>query len=99
MLCLVECRLETGRTHQVRVHLTELGLPILGDPLYKRRGGRVPGVVAALAPSDRPMLHAWRLRFRHPGSGAAMAFCSAPPEDIEAVSLAAGLELPGEDAS
>lgn len=55
---LVEARLETGRTHQVRIHLTELGHGVLGDPLYGNRGS-----------APRLALHAWRLAFKHPFGG------------------------------
>jgi len=70
---LVECELETGRTHQIRVHLAALGHPVAGDAVY---GRRQPGDPA------RPMLHARRLQFRHPRSGKAMAFESPPPQDF-----------------
>jgi 23S rRNA pseudouridine1911/1915/1917 synthase len=65
-------RLETGRTHQIRVHLAAAGHPILNDPLYGKRDPRVelPGQA----------LHAWRLSFRHPSTGAKMEFEAAPPE-------------------
>lgn len=80
LAALVECRLETGRTHQIRVHLAHLGCPVLGDPVYgtRRRGdgsGRLPRF-------DRQALHAAELRFRHPGSGAEMRFTSELPEDM-----------------
>src|SRR4029077_11758745 len=61
---LVRCDLDTGRTHQIRVHLAALGHPISGDAEY---GGRRPGE------PDRPMLHAWGLRPRHPPTGAGAA--------------------------
>jgi 23S rRNA pseudouridine1911/1915/1917 synthase len=72
---LVRCDLDTGRTHQIRVHLAALGHPIAGDVEY---GGRRPGE------PDRPMLHAWRLRLRHPGTGAEMSFEAPPPPDFQA---------------
>jgi 23S rRNA pseudouridine1911/1915/1917 synthase len=72
---LLRCDLETGRTHQVRVHLAALGHPVAGDPDY----GSKP---AAGAPA-RPMLHAWRLRLRHPRTGEAMSFEAPPPPDFE----------------
>jgi 23S rRNA pseudouridine1911/1915/1917 synthase len=70
---LVRCDLDTGRTHQIRVHVAALGHPIAGDVEY---GGRRPGE------PDRPMLHAWRLRLRHPRTGAEMRFEAAPPADF-----------------
>jgi 23S rRNA pseudouridine1911/1915/1917 synthase len=72
---LLRCDLDTGRTHQIRVHLAALGHPIAGDVEY---GGRRPGE------PDRPMLHAWRLRLRHPGTGAEMSFEAPPPPDFQA---------------
>jgi 23S rRNA pseudouridine1911/1915/1917 synthase len=67
--------LETGRTHQIRVHLAAIGHPILNDPLYGRAEARfeLPGQA----------LHAWRLRFRHPRSGAAMEFEAEPPPEYQ----------------
>lgn len=75
---LVECKLETGRTHQIRVHLAAIGHPVAGDPRY---GGGAPGGGAV----PRPFLHAWRLAFEHPVSGEALSFESPLPEDLEAV--------------
>ena len=72
---LLRCDLDTGRTHQIRVHLAALGHPIAGDSEY---GGRVAGGPA------RPMLHAWRLRLRHPRTREEMSFEVAPPADFEA---------------
>lgn len=77
----VECRLETGRTHQIRVHLSHLGLPLLGDPVYGR--GR-KGVDAAEA-FARQALHARVLGFAHPVTGAALSFESPPPADMAAL--------------
>ena len=70
---LLRCDLDTGRTHQVRVHLAALGHPVAGDAEY---GGREPGVV-------RPLLHAWRLRLRHPRTNEEMRFEAAPPPDFD----------------
>jgi 23S rRNA pseudouridine1911/1915/1917 synthase len=73
---LVECRLETGRTHQIRVHLAAIGHPVLGDPRYGRSGAvKVP----------RPFLHAWRLSFDHPTTGERRSFDSPLPAELEAV--------------
>lgn len=68
---LLRCDLETGRTHQIRVHLAAFGHPIAGDRDYG--GGGVPA---------RPMLHAWRLRLRHPADGREMSFEAPPPADF-----------------
>jgi len=70
-ISLVECRPRTGRTHQIRVHLKHLGCPVLGDPLYGRRGS-----------FSRHMLHAWKLEFRHPVGGRLLAFEAAPPPEF-----------------
>ncbi len=74
---LVECRLETGRTHQVRVHLAAIGHPVVGDSRYG--GGR------QTIPVARPFLHAAELAFDHPTSGARCRFESPLPPDLEAV--------------
>lgn len=73
----LECRLETGRTHQIRVHLSAIGHPVVGDGRY---GGARPGVDC-----PRPFLHAEHLGFAHPGDGAPMAFDSPLPPDLRAV--------------
>ncbi|MDB4995644.1 MAG: Ribosomal large subunit pseudouridine synthase [Myxococcaceae bacterium] len=77
----VECRLETGRTHQIRVHLAEAGHAILGDPLYGRAppGARLKEVAARLG---HQALHARVLGFVHPTSAKAMRFESPPPADF-----------------
>jgi 23S rRNA pseudouridine1911/1915/1917 synthase len=81
-LVLVRCRLETGRTHQIRVHLSENGLPLLGDPLYGR--ARVPALIRSLVAPDRPLLHAQVLRFTHP-DGRALRFETPLAADFAAV--------------
>ncbi len=63
-LTLIRARLETGRTHQVRVHLSEQGWPLVGDPLYGK--ARVPSRLRPLVDEDRPLLHARKLYFVHP---------------------------------
>ena len=84
---LVECRLETGRTHQIRVHMAHRGHPLVGDALYggaRRRGVDERGQ-KTLALCPRQALHAAALRFVHPVSGAALAFESPLPADMKAV--------------
>ena len=71
---LIEAALVTGRTHQIRVHFAHLGHPVAGDRVYGA-GGDELGI-------GRQALHAWRLRFRHPATGADLSFEAAPPEDF-----------------
>ncbi len=80
---LVVCRLETGRTHQIRVHLADAGFALLGDRVYGRppRDAHVRAAGEALS---RQALHAASLAFAHPVSGAPLRFESAPPEDFAA---------------
>ena len=78
---LIECRLETGRTHQVRVHCASIGHPLLGDPVY----GRTPKPLRALLQQlqfARQALHAARLGFIHPISGESLDFCAELPADM-----------------
>lgn len=77
----VECRLETGRTHQIRVHLSEHGTPLLGDPVYGKNP-RDPRLVPIAKGLGRQALHAAVLGFRHPVSGEAMRFETPPPADF-----------------
>jgi 23S rRNA pseudouridine1911/1915/1917 synthase len=87
---LVECRLATGRTHQIRVHLSARGHPIVGDPLYLRR---VPAIAKglpepvrhALLDFPRQALHAASLGFSHPRTGAFLRFETPPPADMAAL--------------
>jgi 23S rRNA pseudouridine1911/1915/1917 synthase len=92
---LLECKLETGRTHQIRVHLSENRHPVVNDQLYgKGRGypaGLSPPAHAALRHLKRQALHAYRLVFLHPVTGERMAFESPLPPDIGAVARALGL--------
>lgn len=86
-ISLVELRLETGRTHQIRVHLTEAGFPLLGDPVYSD-GGRINNLPDTQLRSmirhlGRQALHARCLGFIHPSSGEYMEFTTEPPEDMQ----------------
>jgi 23S rRNA pseudouridine1911/1915/1917 synthase len=86
-VALLECRLATGRTHQIRVHLASRGHPIVGDPLYLRR---VPAAARGLPEElrrllldfPRQALHAARLGFSHPRTGRPLAFETPPPPDM-----------------
>jgi 23S rRNA pseudouridine1911/1915/1917 synthase len=83
---LLEIDIETGRTHQIRVHLTDLGYPLVGDRVYGG-AGRIKGVEdaamrARMKELDHQALHAWRLAFTHPVTGEALSFSSPLPEDI-----------------
>ena len=80
--CLVRCKLYTGRTHQIRVHMASLGHPLVSDGLY---GGE------PAAGLGRQALHARRLAFEHPVSGEAMSFIAPVPADLEAALAALGL--------
>lgn len=79
---LVECRLETGRTHQVRVHMTSIGHPLLGDPVYGRTKQAHRPLLETLN-FHRQALHAARLGFIHPINSQAMAFESEMPADMQ----------------
>jgi 23S rRNA pseudouridine1911/1915/1917 synthase len=76
---LLEVTLETGRTHQIRVHLAHLRHPVVGDRAY----GADPRLAARLG-LERPFLHAWRLRFRHPVDGRQVELTEPLPADLEA---------------
>jgi 23S rRNA pseudouridine1911/1915/1917 synthase len=86
---LLECRLETGRTHQIRVHLAHIGHPLVGDPVY----GRARNVPRAKTPAEtlafeavqnfpRQALHAWLLGFKHPVTQELVRFESQWPQDL-----------------
>lgn len=88
---LVECRLETGRTHQIRVHLTHIGNPLIGDPVYgqstkSRLNQKIyrnlpENIIAALHNFTRQALHASHIRFIHPSANKEMSFtCPLPPD-------------------
>jgi 23S rRNA pseudouridine1911/1915/1917 synthase len=79
---LVECRLETGRTHQVRVHMASIGHPLLGDPVYGRSAKSLAALLNALQ-FHRQALHAAALGFTHPVTKRLLSFSSAMPADMQ----------------
>ena len=88
-LSFLEVRLETGRTHQIRVHMAHVGAPVLGDRTY---GGM--GEVARELGLVRPFLHAWKLAFPSPTDGTRVEVTDELPDDLEVALLAAGLDSP-----
>jgi 23S rRNA pseudouridine1911/1915/1917 synthase len=87
VLSWLACRLDTGRTHQIRVHLESIGHPLLGDPMYCKRRPPTAGVALGL---KRQALHACRLSLRHPGHGGTMAWFCPPPSDLRELMQAVG---------
>jgi 23S rRNA pseudouridine1911/1915/1917 synthase len=85
VLTLLQVAIHTGRTHQIRVHLSAIGHPIVGDPLYGGVHRRVPGDLRAVTHLERPFLHAARLVFKHPRDGRRMEFASELPADLQRV--------------
>jgi 23S rRNA pseudouridine1911/1915/1917 synthase len=85
MLTMTQVAIHTGRTHQIRVHLSAIGHPIVGDALYGGVHRRVAGDLRAVTHLDRPFLHAAHLVFHHPEDGRKMDFTSALPEDLQKV--------------
>ncbi|PTM94450.1 RluA family pseudouridine synthase [Mycoplana dimorpha] len=87
---LVECHLETGRTHQIRVHMAHIGHPLIGDPEYggafRTKANRLPEQArAAVNGFRRQALHAFMLQFEHPSTGEVMHFEAPAPDDLEAL--------------
>jgi 23S rRNA pseudouridine1911/1915/1917 synthase len=86
---LLACTLETGRTHQIRVHLSRLGTPVVGDPVYGPR----PAVAAACG-LERPFLHATELSFTHPVTGRTVTVVEPLPDDLAAALRVVAIALP-----
>ncbi len=88
-MTLVECRLETGRTHQIRVHMAHVRHPLVGDPQYggllKLPKGAIAALTEALRGFRRQALHAEQLAFVHPGTGEQVSFEAPLPADMQAV--------------
>jgi 23S rRNA pseudouridine1911/1915/1917 synthase len=84
-LTLAVVAIHTGRTHQIRVHLSAIGHPVVGDSLYGGVHRRVPGDLRAVTHLDRPFLHAAHLAFTHPADGRRMEFSSELPDDLQRV--------------
>jgi len=81
-LSWVACRLDTGRTHQIRVHMEHIGHPLVGDPIYRRGLPGREGDSRAWRGFARQALHASRLGLIHPATGRAMTWFRAPPADL-----------------
>ncbi len=99
-IALLRCRLLTGRTHQIRVHLEAEGMPIVGDPVYgapRWKGLGDPDLADRCRAFPRQALHAWRLRFPHPWTGAALEVVAPVPSDVAGLLAAAGLSPLPED--
>ena len=73
----MEVKILTGRTHQIRVHLSSIGIPVLGDATYGGPAAAIPGI-------SRQMLHAWKLRIPHPVTGEELEFTAPLPDDFQA---------------
>jgi 23S rRNA pseudouridine1911/1915/1917 synthase len=85
VLTLARVAIQTGRTHQIRVHLSAIGHAVVGDALYGGVHRRVPGDLRAVTRLERPFLHAARLVFAHPADRRPMVFASELPGDLQAV--------------
>ena len=84
-ISLLQVAIATGRTHQIRVHLSEIGHPIVGDATYGGIRRHIPGDLRAIRRLDRPFLHAWRLAFKHPADGRPVEFTAPLAADLQQI--------------
>jgi 23S rRNA pseudouridine1911/1915/1917 synthase len=84
-VALVRVAIATGRTHQIRVHLSEIGHPVVGDKLYGGVRRHLPMHLRGLLLLDRPFLHAARLSFTHPADGSSLTFEAPLPADLSGI--------------
>ena len=91
LVSLVRCQLETGRTHQIRVHMNHIQHPLVGDPLYGKKQWTAAWKVY-ISTLERQMLHAWTLGFNHP-DGRWLSFSISPPKDFMDTASFAGIEV------
>jgi 23S rRNA pseudouridine1911/1915/1917 synthase len=87
---LVECKLDTGRTHQIRVHLSHVGHSVIGDQIYGQNARKISyyasgALKQVLATLKRQALHSYKLEFKHPSTGKNMSFVSELPEDLQQI--------------
>jgi 23S rRNA pseudouridine1911/1915/1917 synthase len=82
---LLHLAIDTGRTHQIRVHLSSIGHPVVGDPVYGGVRAHMPARLRPVTRLERPFLHAARLAFTHPKTGAKMEFEAPLPDDLQGV--------------
>lgn len=93
-ISLIEAKIETGRTHQIRVHMHHIGHPVVGDPVYKGKPPRdlSPSLKETIKALGRQALHHHRMRFTHPITGKEMSFVSPLPEDMLSILEEAGIK-------
>ena len=96
-LSLLLCHLVTGRTHQIRVHLKAIGLPIVADPVYgapRWKGIRDAALREVCRGFPRQALHAWRLAFTHPATGVRVELVAPLPADVRGLLELSGMPAP-----